>query len=112
MPNGWEWAVLALIALLLFGGSRLSGIGRSEPQETPDDSAPVKGPGAPPAVEDEVSVVPQAAAPSTDIASATNIAAATDVAAAMDVSAAIEAEAIHTEVVQAQSGQAPDSEQG
>jgi sec-independent protein translocase protein TatA len=31
MPNlgGWEWVILALIALLLFGGSRLAGIGRS-----------------------------------------------------------------------------------
>jgi sec-independent protein translocase protein TatA len=29
MPGGWEWAILVLIALLLFGGSRLSGIGRN-----------------------------------------------------------------------------------
>lgn len=31
MPSmgGWEWAILALIALLLFGGSRLSGIGKN-----------------------------------------------------------------------------------
>lgn len=31
MPNlgGWEWVILALIALLLFGGSRLAGIGRN-----------------------------------------------------------------------------------
>lgn len=31
MPNlgGWEWVILALIALLLFGGSRLAGIGKS-----------------------------------------------------------------------------------
>lgn len=29
MPNGWEWAILVLIALLLFAGSRLSGIGRN-----------------------------------------------------------------------------------
>lgn len=28
MPNGWEWAILVVIALLLFGGSRLSGVGR------------------------------------------------------------------------------------
>lgn len=27
--GGWEWAILVLIALLLFGGSRLSGIGRN-----------------------------------------------------------------------------------
>ena len=31
MPSmgGWEWVILALIALLLFGGSRLAGIGKS-----------------------------------------------------------------------------------
>jgi sec-independent protein translocase protein TatA len=31
MPSlgGWEWVILALIALLLFGGSRLAGIGRN-----------------------------------------------------------------------------------
>lgn len=28
MPNGWEWAILVIIALLLFGGARLSGVGR------------------------------------------------------------------------------------
>lgn len=27
--GGWEWAILVLIALLLLGGSRLSGIGRT-----------------------------------------------------------------------------------
>ncbi len=27
--GGWEWAILAVIALLLFGGSRLSGIGKN-----------------------------------------------------------------------------------
>ena len=31
MPSmgGWEWVILALIALLLFGGSRLAGIGKN-----------------------------------------------------------------------------------
>jgi sec-independent protein translocase protein TatA len=27
--GGWEWVILALIALLLFGGSRLAGIGKN-----------------------------------------------------------------------------------
>lgn len=31
VPNlgGWEWVILAMVALLLFGGSRLAGLGRS-----------------------------------------------------------------------------------
>lgn len=31
MPSlgGWEWVILAVVALLLFGGTRLAGIGRS-----------------------------------------------------------------------------------
>lgn len=31
MPSlgGWEWVILALIALLLFGGSRLAGVGKN-----------------------------------------------------------------------------------
>lgn len=31
MPNlgGWEWVILAVVALLLFGGTRLAGIGKS-----------------------------------------------------------------------------------
>jgi sec-independent protein translocase protein TatA len=27
--GGWEWVILGLIALLLFGGSRLAGIGKN-----------------------------------------------------------------------------------
>lgn len=31
MPSlgGWEWVILAVVALLLFGGSRLAGVGKS-----------------------------------------------------------------------------------
>ncbi len=29
VPGGWEWLIILLIALLLFGGSRLAGIGKS-----------------------------------------------------------------------------------
>lgn len=29
MPGGWEWVVLALVALVLFGGSKLAGIGKN-----------------------------------------------------------------------------------
>lgn len=28
MPGGWEWVIILLIALLLFGGSRLAGLGK------------------------------------------------------------------------------------
>lgn len=31
MPTlgGWEWVIMAVVALLLFGGSRLAGFGKS-----------------------------------------------------------------------------------
>ncbi len=31
MPNlgGWEWVILAVVALLLFGGTRLAGFGKN-----------------------------------------------------------------------------------
>mgnify|MGYP001587034818 FL=1 len=29
MLGPWEWAIIALIALLIFGGTRLAGIGKS-----------------------------------------------------------------------------------
>lgn len=29
LPGGFEWIIIALVALLLFGGSRLAGIGKS-----------------------------------------------------------------------------------
>ena len=32
LPEGAEWIVLALVALLLFGGSRLAGLGKSAGQ--------------------------------------------------------------------------------
>ncbi|WP_255621836.1 twin-arginine translocase TatA/TatE family subunit [Tessaracoccus sp. OS52] len=28
MPGGWEWLIILAIALLLFGGSRLAGLGK------------------------------------------------------------------------------------
>lgn len=53
MPNGWEWAILVLIAVLLIGGARLSGISRdavessSELEEAPTESAEPKSPSSP-----------------------------------------------------------------
>lgn len=59
MPNlgGWEWVIIGLIALLLLGGSRLAGVGRSTPEairDVEDETAPQRadrraGNGAPPA---------------------------------------------------------------
>ncbi len=43
MPAGWEWVILVLIALLLFGGSRLPGVGpdvRPVPPAVPDQTPP------------------------------------------------------------------------
>lgn len=28
MPGGWEWIIILVVALLLFGGSRLAGLGK------------------------------------------------------------------------------------
>lgn len=53
MPNGWEWAILVLIAVLLIGGARLSGISRdavdssSELEEAPIESVEPKSPSSP-----------------------------------------------------------------
>lgn len=53
MPNGWEWAILVLIAVLLIGGARLSGISRDvvtsnpELEEAPTESAEPKSPSSP-----------------------------------------------------------------
>ncbi len=51
MPNGWEWAILVLIAVLLVGGARLSGITRDvrspEPDEAPLEAAEPKSPSSP-----------------------------------------------------------------
>jgi sec-independent protein translocase protein TatA len=32
MPGGWEWLVLVAVAVLLFGGSRLAGLGKGAGQ--------------------------------------------------------------------------------
>jgi len=29
MPQGWEWLIILLIALLLFGGTKLAGLGKA-----------------------------------------------------------------------------------
>lgn len=52
MPSmgGWEWVILALIALLLFGGSRLAGIGKSTGKairEFKEETASLRSPSNP-----------------------------------------------------------------
>jgi hypothetical protein len=51
MPNGWEWAILVLIAVLLVGGARLSGISRDvrgpESEDAPLESTEPKSPSSP-----------------------------------------------------------------
>lgn len=63
MPSlgGWEWVILALIALLLFGGSRLAGIGKNAGRAIRDfkeetatlrsSGSPAEPPSAPPPVQ-------------------------------------------------------------
>lgn len=56
MPSlgGWEWVILAVVALLLFGGSRLAGVGKSAGKairEFKEETSSLKGdqPAVPPA---------------------------------------------------------------
>ena len=60
MPGGWEWIIILAIALLLFGGSRLAGLGKGvgrsirefkEEVKTVEDG---KGESAPEVVEAEI----------------------------------------------------------
>ena len=36
MPGGWEWIIILVVALLLFGGSRLAGLGKGVGASRPD----------------------------------------------------------------------------
>lgn len=29
MPQGWEWVIIAIVVLVLFGGAKLAGIGKN-----------------------------------------------------------------------------------
>lgn len=61
MPSlgGWEWVILAVVALVLFGGTRLAGFGKSAGQAIREFKEETKSPGEvePPAA------APPAAAP-------------------------------------------------
>ncbi|MDO4784468.1 MAG: twin-arginine translocase TatA/TatE family subunit [Propionibacteriaceae bacterium] len=43
MPGGWEWAIILVVALLLFGGSRLAGIGKGVGRSIREFKEEVKG---------------------------------------------------------------------
>lgn len=52
MPQGWEWIIIAVVALLLFGGTRLAGLGKSAGKairEFKEETSALKS--EPPAVE-------------------------------------------------------------
>ncbi|MGC4152103.1 MAG: twin-arginine translocase TatA/TatE family subunit [Propionicimonas sp.] len=52
MPQGWEWIIIAVVALLLFGGTRLAGLGKSAGKairEFKEETSSLKS--EPPAVE-------------------------------------------------------------
>lgn len=81
MPNGWEWAILVLIAVLLIGGARLSGISRDavngnpELEEAPTETVEPKSPSSPasavpaapnPAIADSSEPVGEEPAPPTE----------------------------------------------
>lgn len=41
--GGWEWAIILVVALLLFGGSRLAGIGKGMGRSIREFKEEVKG---------------------------------------------------------------------
>lgn len=43
MLGGWEWAIILIVALLLFGGSRLAGIGKGVGRSIREFKEEVKG---------------------------------------------------------------------
>lgn len=45
--GGWEWAILALIAVLLIGGYRLGGVGSELTGGEPEASSPPPSPMSP-----------------------------------------------------------------
>jgi sec-independent protein translocase protein TatA len=68
MPNlgGWEWVILAVVALVLFGGTKLAGFGKNAGRAIREFKEETKsGAAEPPAVQaaPPVQAAPQAAAP-------------------------------------------------
>ena len=52
LPQGWEWIIIAVVAVLLFGGTRLAGLGKSAGKairEFKEETSALKS--EPPAVE-------------------------------------------------------------
>ncbi|MCB0910265.1 MAG: twin-arginine translocase TatA/TatE family subunit [Propionibacteriaceae bacterium] len=75
MPSlgGWEWVILAVVALVLFGGTKLAGFGKSAGQAIREFKEETKSPAAveppaatPPAAAPAPAPEPQASPQSTD----------------------------------------------
>lgn len=72
MPQGWEWIIIAIVALLLFGGTRLAGIGKSAGKairEFKEETSTLKSepsPVEPPAVGASPATPPEAPQPETE----------------------------------------------
>jgi sec-independent protein translocase protein TatA len=63
MPQGWEWIIIAVVALLLFGGTRLAGLGKNAGKairEFKEETAALKSEPQPPAVEPPAAPSPTA----------------------------------------------------
>lgn len=57
--GGWEWAILALIALLLFGGYRLGGVGSDLAGHGTEEASPSGSPTSPSEPEAGTSDLPE-----------------------------------------------------
>lgn len=63
--GGWEWVILVVIALLLFGGSRLAGVGKGAGRairEFKDETAALRSSASP----DETPATPATPEPDTE----------------------------------------------
>ena len=54
LPGGWEWLIILAVALLLFGGSRLAGLGKGVGRSIREFKEEVKSVEEPARPKDEV----------------------------------------------------------
>lgn len=75
MPGGWEWLIILAIAILLFGGSRLAGLGKGVGRSIREFKEEVKTDEVEEGKEDEVvdgEIVQEQSAPRQDPAQINN----------------------------------------